>query len=181
MSGEQFCHFFVNFRTPVAIELPDVPDFGDLFEIKVGHKEFVLVAARLGDYLSARVAEVTLSVELPDVPGGLGSDPVDRPDEIPVCHRVRRLLELPEILREGCDPCRRVQKDLGAMEPEDPRPFREVPVIANVHADIGIGGLENGGSQVSRLEVEFFPESRFDLGDMSLAVLSEVLAVRVAL
>ena len=54
-----------------------------------------------GQELPARIAEVALAVELADVPGRFGADAVDRAHEIAVGHRVRRLLELPEVLARG--------------------------------------------------------------------------------
>ena len=65
----------------------------------LGDDDLVLVARRLGDDLPARVREVALAVELADLPRALGPDAVDRADEVAVRDRVRRLLELPEVLR----------------------------------------------------------------------------------
>src|SRR5947208_17141579 len=74
----------VRFGTAIAIELPGVPDLLDQPEIEVGNDEFVFVTTRNRYELPARVAEVTLSVELADVPRLLHADAIDRADEIPV-------------------------------------------------------------------------------------------------
>src|SRR5258708_1193662 len=126
----------VSLRSAIPIELPGVADLLDHVEIEVGDDQFVLVAAGFGDEASARIAEVALAVELADVPRRLGPDAVDRADEIAVRHRVRGLLELPEILREARDRRRRIEHDLGPVQPEDARPFRGLPVVAAVDPDL---------------------------------------------
>src|ERR1700756_4102368 len=90
----------VRLRTAVAIELPGVADLADLVHVEVGHDERVLVARRDGEHLAARIAEVALAIELADVPGRFEADAVDGADEVAVGDGVRRLFELPEILRE---------------------------------------------------------------------------------
>src|SRR5205085_939834 len=54
---------------PVAEELPCVSDLADFIKVEVGNDQVVFVARGLCDYLSARVAEIALAVELADVPG----------------------------------------------------------------------------------------------------------------
>src|SRR6266480_282662 len=66
-----FCYRPVGFRPPVPVELPRVADLLDHSEIQIGDDEFIFIAARHGDELSSRVAEITLTVELADVPGFL--------------------------------------------------------------------------------------------------------------
>src|SRR5436305_872796 len=90
----------IRLRPPVAVELPGAPDLLDLVEVEVRDDDLVLVARRLRDELPARVREVALAVELADLPRALGPDAVDRADEVAVRDRVRRLLELPEVLGE---------------------------------------------------------------------------------
>ena len=50
------------------IELPDVAHLANLVEVELGGDQLRLVARRLRHELPARVAEVTLAVELADVP-----------------------------------------------------------------------------------------------------------------
>ena len=57
-------------------------------------------------------------------------------DEVAVGDRVRRLLELPEVLRQPGDGRRGVEDDLGAVQAERARAFREVAVVADVDADL---------------------------------------------
>jgi hypothetical protein len=49
--------------------------------------------------LTARVAEIALTVKFADVPRRLSSDAVDRADEITVGDGVRGLFEFPKIFR----------------------------------------------------------------------------------
>src|SRR5205807_2017907 len=120
-----------------------------------------------------------LPVELADIPWLLVADAIDRSDEIRVRDRVRRLLQLPEILRQSRDRCRRIENDFGAVQPERARPFRKMPVIADVDANVGILRLEDGITEIARLEVELLPEPGSAVRDMILAILAEVPAVGV--
>src|SRR5262249_27993662 len=91
----------IGLRTPVAVKLPGVPHFRDFIQIQVGHDQLILIATALGEDLAARIAKVGLPVELPDGPRLFHAHPVDRADEILIGHRMRRLLELPEIFTES--------------------------------------------------------------------------------
>src|SRR5216683_2145268 len=135
--------FPVGFRAAVAIELPGVADFLDFIEIEFGDEELILVAAGLLDDFAARVAEIALAVELADLPGMLGADAVDGGDEISVGDGVGGLLELPKIFGEAGDGGGRVVDDFGAVEAEDARAFRELPVVADVDANAGVASLKN--------------------------------------
>jgi hypothetical protein len=53
-----------------------------------------------------------------------------------------------------------------------------VAVVADIHADLAYGRLEDGIAQVARPEVELLPEA-LDVGNVGLAVLAEVGAVGV--
>jgi hypothetical protein len=53
-----------------------------------------------------------------------------------------------------------------------------VPVVADVHADARVAGLEGGVAQVARLEEELLPEA-VGVRDVVLAVLAQEGAVRV--
>ena len=61
----------------VTEELPDVAHFLDHVEIQLSHDQFVLITTSFLDDLSTRVTEVTLPVELTDVPRCFVPDPVD--------------------------------------------------------------------------------------------------------
>src|SRR5437868_7488668 len=128
----------VRLGPPVAIELPRVAHLADLVEVELRGDQRALIA--LGDRknLAARIAEVALSVKLADVPRRLKADAIDRPDEVAVRHRVRGLLELPQILRQSRDRGRRIEDDLRAVEPELARALREMAVVADVDADLAV-------------------------------------------
>src|SRR5262249_46225541 len=158
----------VGFGPSISVELPGVADFLDEIEIEVRDDQFVLVATRLRDQAAARVAEVALPVEFADVPRRLGADAVDGADEIAVRHRVRRLLELPEILGEPGHRRRRVEDDLRAVEAENPRAFRKVAVVADVDADLADRRLKHRVPGIPGAEVVLLPEARRDLRDVVL-------------
>src|SRR5688500_7064756 len=107
----------------IAVELPRVSHLLDQAEIEIGDDEFVLIAAADREDLPSRIAEVTLAIELADVPRRFDADAVDRANEISVRHRVCRLFELPQVFGEAGDGCRRIQYDLGAVETKNARPF----------------------------------------------------------
>src|SRR5205085_8819800 len=107
----------------------------DLVEAQFRRHQLVLVTAGLRDRLTARVAEVALAVDLADVPRRLVTDAIDRADEEAVRRRVRRLLELPQVLRQPRHCRGRVEHDLRAVEPQLARAPGEVAVVAAVHAD----------------------------------------------
>src|SRR5688572_32270716 len=50
-------------------------------------------------------------------------------------YRVRRLFELPQVLRQPGHRGRRIEDDLGAVQPEQASPFGEMAVVADVDAD----------------------------------------------
>jgi hypothetical protein len=93
----------VGLWTPIPEKLPDIPHFANLIEIQLGGDELVAISRRLRDYLPARIAEVTLAIELTDIPRSLGPDAIDGTDEVAIRDGVRRLLEFPEIFRESGD------------------------------------------------------------------------------
>ena len=73
------------------------------------------------------------------------------------------MLEFPEILAEAGNGRRRVDDILGAVQRERPPAFREVPVVANVDAELDEGRIEYRVARVARLEEELLVESRIDL------------------
>src|SRR5207244_1196371 len=68
--------------------------------------------------------------------------------------------------------------DLGAVQAERPGAFREVTVVADVHADLADGRLEHGVTEVAGPEVELLPEA-LHVGDVRLAILGEIASVGV--
>src|SRR5580693_8388102 len=162
----------------VAVELPQVPDLGQLAHVQVADQHLVLVVGGgVAHELPARVHEVGLAVEVV-VAERLDADPVDRADEVLVGHRGGRLLEPPQVLRQAPAGRGRVEDDPGAGQPERPPALREVPVVADVHADPADRGVEDRVAQVPGAEVELLPEP-LDLRQVGLAVLAQVGAVRV--
>src|SRR5260221_8319609 len=54
-----------------------------------------------------------------------------------------------------------------------------MPVVANINADPGKGGIEAGVAEISRPKIELLPEARSYVGDMRFSILAEVFAVGV--
>src|SRR5262249_42193944 len=131
----------VELGATVAIELPLRAHLADHFEIEIGDDDLVFVARGFGEDASARVAEVRLAVELADVPRGLVADPVVRSDEVAVGHGVCGLLELPEIFGVAGGGGRGDEDDLGAGDAEGACALREMAVVADVDAHLGVAGL----------------------------------------
>src|SRR5450759_2325204 len=169
----------VRLGSPVAVELPHVPDLANLVEVELRRNQLVAIPARLCQNLSPRIAEVALPVELADVPRLLESDAIDRTDEIRVGHRVRGLLQLPQILRQSRHRRRWVEHDFRAIEPELARALGEVAVVTDVDAHIGVLRLEHRVSEIAGLEIELFPESRRTVRDVALSVFPEILSVGI--
>src|SRR5258706_146198 len=138
----------VRLRTAVAIELPGVADLADLVHVEVGGDERVCIARADGKHLAARIAEVALAVELADVPGCFVADAIDGADEVAVGDGVGRLLQLPEVLREAGYGGRGIHDDFRACQSQLSRSLGEVPVVADVDADLGVGGLEDWIAEV---------------------------------
>src|SRR5262249_29439007 len=158
----------------IAEELPGFSDFRDHVQVEVGHDNLVFIAAGLGDDLATGVAEVTLAVELADVPGLLRAYAVDGADEISVGNGVRGLLQFPQVFRESGDGSGGIEHDLGAIESEDARAFGKVAVVTDVDSDGGVPGFEDGIAEVAGREIELLPEPGVDMGDVVLAVFAEV-------
>src|SRR2546423_13529003 len=89
-----------------------------------------------------------------------------------------RLLELPRVGGQAAARGGRVEADRGAVEPERPPALGEVPVVADVHADLTDGRVEHRVAQIAGPEVELLPKA-LDLRDVRLAVLAQVCAVGV--
>src|SRR5690349_8652867 len=149
----------VGVRPAVAVELPQVPDLGQLCHVQVAHQHLVLVVrGGVPHQLPARVGEVRLAVEVV-VAERLDADPVDRADEVLVGHRGGGLLQPPQVLRQAAAGGRRVEHDSGPGQAERPPALGEVPVVADVHADPPRRGVEDRVAGVARPEVELLPEA----------------------
>src|SRR5437868_3880740 len=118
----------------VAEELPRVTYFANLIEIEICNDQRVFVTRRFCDKLSARIAKVTLTVKLTDVPRLLVTDAIDRTDEITIRNCVGRLFQAPEVFRQARDSCRWIENDLSAVQTERTRAFGEVTVVTDVNA-----------------------------------------------
>src|SRR5215469_1219896 len=94
----RLCHQWpVAVRTAIAEELPDVAYLCNHVQVEIGHHNFILVPAGLGDDLASWIAEVTLAIKLANIPRRLASNSIDRPDKISIRDSMRRLLQLPQI------------------------------------------------------------------------------------
>src|SRR6266404_2883384 len=171
-------HVVVRLGATIPEELPGPAHLLDHVEVHLRDYELVFVLAAFRQEVSARIHEVARAVELADVPRCLDADPIDTSHEVAVCHRVRGLLELPQVLRQALHRRRRIEHDLGTVQAEQSRAFGEVAVIADVDADRGVPRLEDGIAEVAGLEEELLPEAG-RVRDVDLAVLAEVAAVGV--
>src|SRR6266404_2502060 len=171
--------FAVRLRPPIAIELPRIAHLLDFIQVQVGDKQLVLVAASLRDNFPARVAEVAFPVELADFPGLFRAHTIDGGDEISVGDGVRGLLKLPQVFGKSSDRGGRVVDNLGAVQAENARALRKVPVVADVHANPCIARLENRIAGIAGREIKFLPEARMAVRYVMLAILSEIAAIGV--
>src|SRR5207249_9175949 len=111
-------------RSPITEELPRVPHFAYQIEIQIGNDDGILIAGRLSNNLSPGIAEVTLTVKLTDVPGLFMANTIDCTDKISIRHRMRGLLELPEIFRQPGDGRRRIEHNLCSVQSQGASAFR---------------------------------------------------------
>src|SRR5512143_2367207 len=162
----------IRLRPPVAIELPNVSHLANLVEIELGGDELRLVARCFDNELPAGIAEVALTIELADVPRPLDTDAIDSADEERIRDRVGRLLESPQILGQPGHRRRGIEHDLGAVQPELARALREVSIVTDIHADVGVLGLEHRVAKIAGTEIELLPEPRAAMRDVVLSILS---------
>src|SRR5438270_10544889 len=163
----------------VAEELPRVAHFANLIEVELRGDEGILVALCDREHLPSRIAEVALPVELADVPRSFESDAVDRADEVAVRDGVRRLLELPQILRQAGHRRGGIEHDLRAVQSQLARSLGEVAVVADVDADLRVLRIEHRVAEVAGAEVVLLPEAGRRVRDVVLPVLAEIRAVGV--
>src|SRR5215218_6118843 len=138
MRASQLAQPTVRLGPAIAVELPHVAHFANLVEVDLRGDELVPIARGLRHELPARVAEVALAVKLADAPRLFVTHAIDRADEERVRHRVRRLLELPQVLGQSRHGRRRVEYDLCAVQAELARAFREMTIVADIDADVRI-------------------------------------------
>ena len=133
----------------------------------------------MGNDFPARIAEVAFAIKFTDVPGLLFANPIDRADKIAIRHRMRGLLQLPEILRQSRYRRRRVEHDLRPVQAQNACPFGKMPVVTDVNANPGILRFKDRITQIARGKVELFPEARMAVRDVVLSVFSKIAAIGV--
>ena len=128
--------------------------------------------------LAARIAKIAGAVEVAVIPRRLHADAVVGADIDAVRNRRRRLLQGPEMVAEPPHGGRGIEDHLGAVHGELAPAFGEVPVVADIDADLAERGLEHRIADVAGLEVELLAEAH-DVGDVNLSELAEVTPVGV--
>src|SRR5207247_8281356 len=101
---------------------------------------------------SSDVCSSDLAVEAADAPRLLGADTVDGADVAAVGHRRGRLLELPEILAEPGHGGGGIDDIFRAVQRQRPPAFGEVAVVADIDAELAVGGLEHRIAEITGLE-----------------------------
>src|SRR6266436_6709843 len=156
----------VTLRPPIPKELPHFANFENHVQVKVRHQHIIFVAAGLREDLAPRIAEITLAIELANAPWLLFAHAVDGPDKITVGDGVRGLLQLPQVFGQASHGRRGIENNLRSVQSQGAGSFGKVPVVTDVHADLGKLGIEHGVAQVPRREVKLFPESRMTVRNM---------------
>src|SRR5262249_35080951 len=156
---------------------PRVTHFANLVEIEIGDDQRVFIARRFRDKLPARIAEVTLTIKLADVPRLFVTDAIDRADEVAIRNCVCRLFESPQIFRQARDSRRWIENDLCAVQTECARAFGEVTVVTDINADTRERSVEARIAEVAWPEVKLLPETGIHVRYVILAVLAEILPV----
>src|ERR1700728_5021353 len=169
----------ITLRTAVAKELPHFAHFRDHVEVQVRHYDFCFIAARPGNNLSPRIAEITLAIKFPNTPRLLNTNAVNCAHKIAVSHGMRGLLQVPQIFREPGNGCRRIEHNLRAVQSQNARSLRKMPVVANVNADPGIFRFKHRVSAITRSKIKLLPKSRMAMWNMVLAILSKIASVGV--
>src|SRR5215813_9476267 len=169
----------IRLRTPVSVKLPHIANFLNFVEIQVRHDHFFLIARRFCNDLSARRAEITLSVKFADVPWILTPDAINRAHKITIRDGMCRLLEFPKVLTEPCDSCGGIEHDFRSVQTKDPGTLWEVSVITNVNTDFRELRLENGITEIAGPEIKLFPKAGRAMRNVVLAIFSEILSVGI--
>src|ERR1700736_5409668 len=152
----------VTLGTAITQELPGVAHLPIHVKVEVADQHLIFGFRCPGDDAASRIAEVARPVELCLIEGLLHPDPVDGADPVAVGDRVRALLEFPETARKRFDGGRRVEDELGTLEPEGAGGLRKVPVVADQDADSADRGVPHRVAEVAGLEIELFPETGAD-------------------
>src|SRR5918994_1948118 len=172
----------VGVGAPVAVKLPGVTDLTDHVHVQVADNHFLgLFAAQRPHQAAGRVDELAGAVEVHRqvaVLVVLGAHPVGGGHEVAVRRGGRRLLDLPQPLRQSGLGRVGVEHDLCAVQPQLAPALGEVPVVADVDPDRPDRGPEHRITQVPGPEVELLPEL-LQVGQVVLAVLAEDGAVGV--
>src|SRR5581483_9563586 len=169
----------VGLRSAVAVKLPGVADFADHVQVEIGDDDVVGVARACGEDAAARIAEVTLAVELADAPGFFPAGSVDGADEVAVGDGVGRLFEFPQVFGQAGDGGAGIEDDLGACQAEAAGALGKVSVIADVDADLGEARAEHGIAEVAGAKIVLFPKAGQHLWNVDLAKLAQVGAVGI--
>src|SRR5262245_7176588 len=93
----------VGLRSSVAIELPNVSDFLDFFQVHIGDDDIVFVPTAHSQELPPRIDEIRLAVELANLPRFLNANPVDCPEEVLIGDSMGGLFEFPQVLAQTSD------------------------------------------------------------------------------
>jgi len=99
----------------VSEDWPDISHLGDHVESRSGDYQFVLSRLAWAKIFRG-VAEVTLAVELADVPGGFRPDAIQRADEVSVGERRARVVPAPTGIPKVRPRWRRIEDDFGAIQ-----------------------------------------------------------------
>src|ERR1700728_2249276 len=78
----------IHSRPPIPEKLPRLPHLGNLVQIQIRRQHFIPIARSLRENLSSRIAEITLSVKLANVPRSLRPHAINRPNKISIGRRV---------------------------------------------------------------------------------------------
>src|SRR5438445_783973 len=136
-------HIPIHVRAPVPVELPGVPHLAYEIQIEVGDEELLVFLRSLRDDLAARVREVARAVVVVRTELFLLSDTIDRPHPVAVRDGMGGLLDEPKVHRQPARGGRGNEDELRSVKAEHPRALGEVAVVADVHADLPHGGVEN--------------------------------------
>src|SRR6266478_3708925 len=177
--GARSGEFAVRFRSPLSIQMPRVAHLLYVIQVQLGDKQLVVVAAGLRHDFAPRIAEIALPVKFADFPRLFRAHAINRRNEIRVGHRVRRLLQLPEIFGEPCHRSGRIEDNLSAVEPEDARAFGKVSVVTDVHTNTRVARLEDRIPGIAGREIKFFPKAGMTVRNVVLAIFAEIAAVGV--
>ena len=109
---------------------------------------------------------------------GLGADAVVGADEDAVGDGGARLLDIPDVIAHTLEGRGRVKNKLRTAQRQRAPAFREMPVVADIDADLADGGIEHRIAEVAGREVELLVEA-LDLWDVDLAEGAQVTAVRI--